>query len=189
MIDKSMMGGIAIGVVVAAAGGAMAGYNYNLIGNKEPAYAQVLKVTEATQTIQVPREVCEDIAVTQQQPVKDEKRIVGTVAGALLGGVLGNQVGGGSGKKIATVAGAAAGGYAGNKVQQNMQAKDTYTTIEKRCHSVNESKVKSLGYDVSYQLGDETGSVRMDHRPGERIPVKDGQLVLIDSAAPVTGTR
>ncbi len=187
MIDKSMMAGIAIGVVVAAAGGAMAGYNF--IGNKEPAYAQVLKVTEATQTIQVPREVCEDIAVTQQQPVKDEKRIVGTVAGALLGGVLGNQVGGGSGKKIATVAGAAAGGYAGNKVQQNMQAKDTYTTIEKRCHSVNESKVKSLGYDVSYQLGDETGSVRMDHRPGERIPVKDGQLVLIDSAAPVTGTR
>ena len=104
--------------------------------------------------------------------MKDEKRIVGTVAGALLGGVLGNQVGGGSGKKIATVAGAAAGGYAGNKVQQNMQAKDTYTTVEKRCHSVNESKVKLLGYDVSYQLGDETGNVRMDHRPGERIPVQ-----------------
>jgi uncharacterized protein YcfJ len=47
---------------------------------------------------------------------------------------------------------AAAGGYAGNKVQQNMQAKDTYTTVEKRCRSVNESKVQSLGYDVSYQL-------------------------------------
>jgi uncharacterized protein YcfJ len=187
MMNKSMMGGIAIGVIIAAAGGAMAGYN--MMGNKEPAYAQVLKVTEVTQTIQVPREVCEDVPVTRQQPVKDEKRIVGTVAGALLGGVLGNQVGGGSGKKIATVAGAAAGGYAGNKVQQNMQAKDTYTTVEKRCRSVNESKVKSLGYDVSYQLGDETGNVRMDHHPGERIPVQDGQLVLTETSAPVTSPR
>lgn len=179
-MDKSMLTGIGIGVVVAAAGGAIAGYN--VIGKSEPTYAEVLNVTEATTTVQVPREVCEDVAVTRQKPVKDEKRIVGTVAGALIGGVLGNQVGGGSGKKIATVAGAAAGGYAGNKVQQNMQANDTYTDVEQRCRTVTESKAKVIGYDVSYRLGDETGSVRMDHRPGERIPVQDGQLVLTQSA-------
>jgi uncharacterized protein YcfJ len=186
-MNKSMMSGIAIGVIVSAAGGVIAGYK--LIGDNAPTYAEVLNVTEATQTVQVPREVCEDVPVTRQEPVKDDKRIVGTVAGALIGGVLGNQVGGGSGKKIATVAGAAAGGYAGNKVQQNMQAKDTYTTVEQRCHSVNESKTKRLGYDVSYRLGDETGTVRMDHRPGERIPVKDGQLVLTATPAPATNLR
>lgn len=184
-MDKSMLSGIAIGMVVATAGGAIAGYN--LIGEKQPDYADVLKVAEAKQTVQVPREVCEDIPVTRQKPAQDEHRIVGTVAGALLGGVLGNQVGGGNGKKLATVAGAAAGGYAGNKVQQNMQAKDTYTSYEQRCHTVNESKSKLIGYDVTYRLGDETGTVRMDHRPGERIPVKDGQLVLTE--APVQATR
>ena len=184
-MDKSMLSGIAVGVIVSAAGGAIAGYN--LLGETQPEYAEVLQVAEATQSVQVPREVCEDVPVTLQKPVKDEHRIVGTVTGALIGGVLGNQVGGGSGKKIATVAGAAAGGYAGNKVQQNMQAKDTYTSYERRCHTVNESKSKLIGYDVTYRLGDETGKVRMDHRPGERIPVRDGQLVLTE--APTSPAR
>ena len=37
-----------------------------------------------------------------------------TVAGAALGGALGNQLGGGSGKDILTAGGAVAGGLAGN---------------------------------------------------------------------------
>ena len=41
---------------------------------------------------------------------------VGTGIGAVVGGVLGHQVGGGNGKKLATVAGALLGGYAGNEV-------------------------------------------------------------------------
>lgn len=41
---------------------------------------------------------------------------VGTGIGAVVGGVLGNQVGGGNGKKLATLAGVLLGGYAGNEV-------------------------------------------------------------------------
>ena len=37
----------------------------------------------------------------------------------MVGGLLGNQVGGGNGKKVATVAGALMGGYAGNEVAHN----------------------------------------------------------------------
>ena len=44
---------------------------------------------------------------------------VGTGVGAVLGGVLGNQVGGGNGKKLATIAGVLLGGYAGNEVAHN----------------------------------------------------------------------
>ena len=88
------------------------------------------------------------------------------------------QIGGGSGKKIATAAGAVAGGYAGNKTQERMQANDTYTTTERRCHTEHETKTEVTGYDVRYRLRGEEHSVRMDHRPGERIPVVDGQLVL-----------
>ncbi|MBI5460562.1 MAG: glycine zipper 2TM domain-containing protein [Gammaproteobacteria bacterium] len=175
-MNKSMLTGIVIGVVVAAAGGTLAGYN--LLANKQPAYADVLNVKEITQTVQTPREVCEDVAVTRQKPVKDEHRVLGTVTGALIGGVLGNQVGGGTGKKLATVAGAAAGGYAGNTVQKNMQANDTYTATEQRCQTVTDTHKEVIGYDVSYRLGDTQGKVRMDHKPGDRIPVENGQLVL-----------
>ena len=110
--------------------------------------------------------------------VLDEHKVVGTATGAIIGGLLGNQVGEGQGKTLATVAGAVAGGYAGNKVQGNMQESNTYTTTERRCRTVTDSRTVVDGYDVSYRLGEEEGKVRMDHKPGDRIPVVDGQLVL-----------
>ncbi|MGB7934665.1 MAG: glycine zipper 2TM domain-containing protein [Gammaproteobacteria bacterium] len=175
-MDKSILTGVVIGVVTATAGGAIA--SYNMLSKNEPAYAEVLGVDEIKETVQTPREVCENVPVTRQKPVQDEHRVIGTVSGALVGGLLGNQIGKGTGKKIATVAGAAAGGYAGNKVQQSMQTNDTYTTTERNCYTVTDTQPNVVGYNVSYRLGDENGKVRMDHRPGDRIPVKDGQLVL-----------
>ena len=77
----------------------------------------MLAVEPIKETIRTPREVCKDVAVTRQKPVQDEHRIAGTAVGAVVGGLLGNQIGGGTGKKIATVAGAVGGGYAGNQVQ------------------------------------------------------------------------
>jgi Glycine zipper 2TM domain len=41
---------------------------------------------------------------------------VGIGIGAVVGGLLGNQVGGGTGKTLATVAGAVGGGYVGNEI-------------------------------------------------------------------------
>lgn len=51
---------------------------------------------------------------------------IGMLAGAVLGGVLGNQIGDGSGRKIATVAGAVGGGYAGNEVEKRTRANTSY---------------------------------------------------------------
>jgi uncharacterized protein YcfJ len=175
-MDKSTINGIVIGVVIATAGGAIA--SYTMLGDKAPDYAEVVNVEELTETINTPREVCEDVAVTKKAPVKDEHKITGTAIGAVVGGLLGNQIGGGSGKTVATVAGAAAGGYAGNKVQGNMQDSDTYTTTERRCHTVTDSHQNVVGYNVTYMIGDQEGTVRMDEKPGSRIPVENGQLLL-----------
>lgn len=79
------------------------------------------------------REVCRTVRVKHMES-SDNHRIAGTAIGAVAGGVLGNQVGGGKGKTLATVAGAVGGGYAGNKIQQNNQRKHTYYTNERRCH-------------------------------------------------------
>jgi uncharacterized protein YcfJ len=174
-MDKSMIKGLVIGAVVAVTGGAVAGYKLIDAG---PKFADVLNVEEVTKTVRTPREVCRDEVVTQQAPTRDPKRVAGTAIGAVVGGVLGNQVGDGSGQTLATVAGAAAGGYAGSKIQKRMQDGNTVETIEKRCSTVYDTRKESLGFDVRYRLGETEGTVRMDHNPGERIAVRDGELVM-----------
>lgn len=52
---------------------------------------------------------------------------VGTIAGAVIGGVLGNQIGAGRGNAVATVAGAAGGAYVGHELESRQQQKsDAY---------------------------------------------------------------
>lgn len=178
-MNRSMLIGLIAGAVLATTAGAIGGYR---LLNPASDYAKVLEVTEATQQKSIPREVCEDVAVTRQQPVKDQHQVIGTVAGAVLGAVVGKQIGGGSGKKVATAAGAVAGGYAGNKTQESMQANNTYSTTERRCRTVTDTQSEVIGYDVRYLLNDIEGQVRMDHNPGGSIPVVDGQLVLNSDA-------
>jgi uncharacterized protein YcfJ len=55
-------------------------------------------------------------AVQQQAPAPAQPNYVGIGVGAVVGGLLGNQVGGGNGKKLATVAGAIGGGMLGNQI-------------------------------------------------------------------------
>jgi len=51
---------------------------------------------------------------------------VGAAGGAILGGLLGNQIGGGGGRQLATVAGAVGGAVVGNQVEGNMKATHSY---------------------------------------------------------------
>ncbi|MFT5782390.1 MAG: hypothetical protein ACI9EB_001779 [Pseudomonas sp.] len=175
-VNKSMLIGTVLGAIGVTAGGALATYSVMNSGEK---FAKVVAVQPVNETIKTPREVCKEVTLTKRRPVKDEHKIAGTLLGAVAGGLLGNQVGGGTGKKIATVAGAAAGGYAGNTMQGNMQEGDTYTTTETRCSTVVDKSEKIVGYDVKYQLNGLLDQVRMDRDPGAQIPVNaEGQLVL-----------
>jgi uncharacterized protein YcfJ len=176
-MDKSLLTGLVAGAAVVTAGGVFAGYKMS-----EPQFAQVVAVQPIMETVRTSRQACQDVPVTHTREAKDQKKIAGTVIGAVVGGVLGNQVGDGDGRKIATVAGAAAGGYAGNRIQDRMQQGNTYTATEQRCQTVYDTHEKQVGYDVRYRLGGVESSVQMDHHPGERIPVQDGQLVLTQAA-------
>ncbi|WGG50815.1 glycine zipper 2TM domain-containing protein [Rugamonas sp. DEMB1] len=57
----------------------------------------------------------------QQQQQPQQPNYVGIGAGAVIGGLLGNQVGSGRGRTLATVAGAIGGGMLGNEVQKRQQ--------------------------------------------------------------------
>jgi len=54
---------------------------------------------------------------------------IGIAAGAVLGGVLGNQVGSGNGRTLATVAGAVGGGFAGNEVEKRTHTTSSYRVV------------------------------------------------------------
>jgi uncharacterized protein YcfJ len=177
-MNRPLVTGLIIGVAVAAGAGAVASFK---LRSNESDYAKVIEVTPLTKTINTPRQSCHDETVTHQVKPRDTNQVIGTVAGAVLGGVIGHQIGGGSGRSIATVAGAAAGGYGGNRIEKHMQDKNTYTTTEPRCGTVYDKSEKQVGYSVRYRLGDQERTIKMNHDPGDRIPVRDGQLVLDDS--------
>lgn len=80
--------------------------------------------------------VCRDVRVRDR--AGDNHRIAGTAIGAVAGGLLGHQVGGGKGKTLATVGGAVAGGYVGNRVQKEHQEDHARYHIERRCHDVTD---------------------------------------------------
>ncbi len=70
-------------------------------------------------------EVCRDCGVVDSIhdiKVKGPGTGVGGVGGAVVGGLLGNQVGAGRGKALATIAGAVGGAFAGNAIEKNVRS-------------------------------------------------------------------
>ena len=180
-MNKSMLAGIGIGVAAALGVAAVASMD---VFDRGPQYAQVLSATPIKESIKQPRQECRNVTLMHRRPVQDENRIAGSVLGAVAGGVIGHQFGGGRGRDIATVAGALAGGYGGNQVQGALQDRDTYTTSEQRCKTVYDKQEKMLGYDVTYKIGDQQGKIRMENDPGTRIPLdRNGQLILNSNQA------
>lgn len=86
---------------------------------------------------------------------------LGVVAGAVVGGLLGNQVGGGTGKTVATVAGAVGGGYAGNEIEKRTR-KGTAWEVDVRMEN---GEKRSFKYDT-----------QPSWHAGERVKVVNGSL-------------
>ena len=45
------------------------------------------------------------------------------------------------------------------------------------------SQDKTIGYDVTYRYDGQESTIRMDQKPGERLPVIDGQVVTQTASA------
>ncbi|MDB6091819.1 MAG: 17 kDa surface antigen [Gammaproteobacteria bacterium] len=184
-MSKSFVVGALAGAIVVTAGGAAAGYKMYTTAHS----ATVLSAKALTRKLRIPRQECHDETVTHTKPVKDRQRLLGTGLGALVGGVLGHQVGGGSGKTLATVAGAAAGGYAGNKIQQRTQQGDTYTSTEQRCLTAYDIKEQPAGFEVVYEYKGKQHRVHTDRDPGPALPVKDGKVDVASLNTPPDATQ
>ena len=75
--------------------------------------------------------LCDTCAVVESVRTETRKGKgsgVGVVGGAVVGGLLGHQVGGGTGKTLATVGGAVAGGVAGNEIEKRAKKHTVWIT-------------------------------------------------------------
>ena len=119
------------------------------------AYAPVLRASPVyeLQRVRVPEEHCDG-----------GTGVAGTVAGAVVGGSLGNQVGKGGGRKVATVAAAVLGGVIGRRVDRN--------GAHCRTVEVERDERRLVGFDVEYQYQGKSYMSRMASDPGNRLRVR-----------------
>lgn len=91
---------------------------------------------------------------------------IGAIGGAIAGGVLGNQVGSGSGRAAATVGGAIAGGVIGDQVEKRVN--------NNRADGVGAYRLRVRMDDGSYQTFTQD---RIDNlRVGDRVRIDNGQV-------------
>ncbi|MFZ6759005.1 glycine zipper 2TM domain-containing protein [Undibacterium sp. Ji50W] len=64
---------------------------------------------------------CGKVVAVEMAEKEGEGGALGVIAGGVAGALLGNQVGGGTGRDLATIAGAAGGALAGHKIEQKVK--------------------------------------------------------------------
>lgn len=95
---------------------------------------------------------CGRVVEIRQRTVQGEGSGIGAVAGGVVGGLLGNQIGGGSGKKVATAAGVVGGAVLGNKIEKDRNATTQYDVVVQ--YDAGGSDVFSFSSPPSWQSGD-----------------------------------
>jgi uncharacterized protein YcfJ len=102
----------------------------------------------------------------------DEPNAGRALLGAVLGGVIGHQIGGGTGKDLATVGGAVAGGVIG--ARSGNGGNDESTRDVRRC--ANTPNATPAYWDVGYSFRGVQHQVQMASAPGASISVnRDGE--------------
>ena len=139
-------------VMVLLAGGASTGFAQQEI-------ARVISATPVISQVAVPRQVCSQ----QQVQVQSQKSGAGGIMGAVAGGAIGSNLGGGDGRAIATLIGVIGGAMLGDRIEgpgqtqtQNVQTCNTQTFYENR----------TTAYNVVYEYGGKQYSVQMPQDPG-----------------------
>ena len=138
------------------------------------AWANVVAAEPVRQIVRIPvrEEVCWDEQVYHE--VSARRSATPKIFGAIIGGVIGNQFGGGSGRDIMTAAGAALGASVAADQQRLNHPNRFYTSTERRCEMNTEwrREERIIGWDVTYEYQGDTYQARMQEAPGDRIRIR-----------------
>ncbi len=152
------------------------------VASPAPAAIPAPVIAQTPTPVVVPKPIClqcgtveSATAIMRAAPVSG----VGVVAGGVLGAVLGNQVGGGSGKTAATVLGAVGGGWAGNEIEKRVKKETVY---EIKVRMENDST-------RTFELAAPVSSGAKVTAEGNSLRLADGSLVSpLQRAQPQTQT-
>ncbi|GAA5184123.1 glycine zipper 2TM domain-containing protein [Niveibacterium umoris] len=130
---------------------------------QRPASTIPTRAPDTSRPVQVAR--CDECGVVESVRVVEHEGQgtgLGAIGGAILGGVLGHQVGEGTGKQVARIGGAILGGFAGNEAEKRIR--------------------KTQQYEITVQMDD--GSRRTltqtngsQWHAGDKVRVESGTLV------------
>ena len=127
--------------------------------------ARVVSSIPVYQQVAVPRQVC----TTQQVAVEQPRSGAGALIGAIAGGAIGNQIGGGSGRAAATAAGVIGGALLGNNIEGSPGTRmQDQTTCSNQ--TVYENRIQ--GYNVTYEYAGRQYQVQMPQDPGPTLRVQ-----------------
>ena len=137
-------------------------------------YAKVERVKPIYRTVRVdrPRQECWQQDVVHRDP--RARSATPLVVGGILGGAVGHQIGNGRGRDIATVAGALLGASIGNDMRQQQYGGREWVSSEHVCRNVVDytEERQVVGYEVSYHYHGRQYVTEMDHDPGPLVRVE-----------------
>lgn len=106
--------------------------------------------------------------VTQE---RSSANVPAAIAGAMIGGILGHQVGGGSGKDLATVGGLVVGAAVGAKIGRDDGGQRSHVQEVERCATVSNRRPEY--WDVTYYFRGVEHHVQMTSAPGNTVTINE----------------
>ncbi len=142
-------------------------------------YARVVDVEPIVRyfSVKTPHRECYDEVVYEyDRPWRRRGTAGPTIAGAILGGVIGHQFGSGRGNDLATVAGAVIGSAIANDRASRRayhHSEPSTRTVERCSVSYDYHEEERIdGYRVTYRYNGQRFTTRTRHHPGGRIRVR-----------------
>ena len=120
---------------------------------------RVISTTPVIAQVGVPRQVCSQSQVQVQAP----KSGAGALMGAIAGGAIGSNLGGGDGRLIASAIGLMGGAILGDRLEGGGQAQ---TQTVQNCTNQTFYENRTTGYNVVYEFNGKQYNVQMQQDPG-----------------------
>ena len=127
---------------------------------------RVVRVTPMLEQVNFPRQECR----TEYVQVAPQRSAGGSIIGGIAGALLGNQVGGGSGRVAATAAGAIGGAIVGDRVDNNGAGMQEQAV--RQCRTVDHWESRNNGYEVTYDYRGRNYTSVMGQDPGQRVRLR-----------------
>lgn len=137
---------------------------------------QVISRTALYQQVAVPRQTCSQTPVEVQNPSSG----AGALMGAIAGGAVGSQIGGGSGQALATMVGVIGGSMMGDRIENPGTQVQNQTT----CTTQNVMENRLVGYTVVYEYAGKQHTVQLPQDPGPTIQLQVTPVAAVQPLPP-----